>query len=82
MGLLFSTPVNPDNVALRFSQSQRFIDLVQYAKDKNVKLSMQGRTTVIEIVTYYNETTWRWEDEGAEDFVYDCLFRQINVYAK
>jgi predicted transport protein len=90
MGLTISSYFTPTDAAsqraLAFSRSQRFMDLVEKARRKNILLQMEGKTTIVKCTSkefaaeQVNE--WLWDEPDSEDNVYEALKNTIRRYSE
>jgi hypothetical protein len=81
MGLLESK--TPADRAAEFATSARFLELVKRGKELGVTVEINGLTTTVHSTTQtsesFSETTWRWEDAGCADMVYQVLEFRIGL---
>lgn len=81
MGLIESK--TPATRAEEFATSTRFLELVKRGKEAGVTVEINGLTTTVYSVTStsesLSETTWRWEDDGCADMVYQVLEFRIEL---
>ncbi len=81
MGLLESK--TPADRAAEFAASVRFLELVKRGKEVGVIIEIDGLTTTVYSTTptseSFSETTWRWEDAGCADMVYQALEFRIEL---
>lgn len=72
--------------ALEFSRSQRFIDLVEEARKKNIMLRIDGKITTVRCMSSVfaaeQVNDWIWDEPNSEDRIYESLKNTIKRYSE
>lgn len=77
--------MTPEQRAEEFASSERFLNLVAEGKKHDLKIRIEGLSTVIECSRPNYESVsnseWTWDKPDSEDFIYRVLVRNVEIYS-